>query len=494
MVNAPEWVFDSLPYGVLLLDAQNYVKRANKEAQRFFGRQAEVGGHFSQRLPAGQHRLPSPEAGSAGLVAEVLEGPPGSELWLYVFREDSQVAWVSEDTERMAFEDPLTGLPNWNILSQFVDHSCSQSQRYQRSSALLRVDLDHLRQVNNDLGRTGGDEVLVQAAQRLQNLVRSSDIVGRLEGDKFLILLTELTADRGVRSSETGHLPVRARAAVVAMRLNAAFRQPFIVGEAQVACPVSIGVAVCPEDAILPGEWVEAAELALQHSKEAGGDSHELYAEALKQQHELKKDRHRQMEEALRDGGLAFRWLPVMGPEPLEHYWWQWPAQSIDGPEVPDWIDSAGLHGPWGKWQKAYLESQKGQCDRLAPLPSVWLNPGVDTGFLLQPGWIWEVDEVVLHHRYRLQSLLQLQDKGLKWILSCSSRGLQNLSLLGKLQPKMMKFPLPPKPTFEHERLLMASAQVAEAFGIELLVCLDQDSEPRQLMSKLSPRWMLRTP
>ena len=494
MVSSPDWVFDRLPYGVLLLDSQNYVVRSNKEAQRFFGQQAEKGQRFSQRLPVGQHRLPSPEAGSTGFVVEVLEGPPASEQWLYVFREDAQVVWVSEDTERMAFEDPLTGLPNWNILSQFVDHSCSQSQRYQRSSALLRVDLDHLRQVNNELGRTGGDEVLVQAAQRLQNNVRSSDIVGRLEGDQFLILLTELTADRAASSSDADKLAVRARAAVVARRLNAAFREPFEVAETQVACPVSIGVAVCPEDARLPNEWMQAAELALQHSKEGGGDSHELYAEALKQEHELKQDRHRQMDEALRQGGLSFDWLPVMGPEPLEHYWWQWPSQSLQGPEVPDWIESAGLHAAWGKWQKSYLETQKGSCDRLAPLASAWLNPGVDTSFLLQPGWLWEVDEGVLHHRYRLQSLLQLQDKGLAWVLNCSSRGLQNLSLLAKLQPKMMKFPLPPKPTFEHERLLQASAQVAEAFNIELLVTLAQNADPRALLSKLSPRWLLRTP
>lgn len=495
MVNTPDWVLENLPYAILLLDSQNYVQRANKQAQRSFGQQAEVGSHFSQKLPAGTHRLPSPEAGSPGWVVDVVAGPAGNELWVYIFREDTQVAWVSEDTERMAFEDPLTGLPNWNILSQFVEHSCSQSQRYQRSSALLRVDLDHLRHVNLDLGRSAGDEVLVQAAQRLQNNVRSSDIVGRVEGDHFLILLTELTADRTPRSGETGHLPVRARAGVVAMRLNVAFRQPFTVGDGQVTCPCSIGVAVCPEDARLPSEWMQAAELALAQAKENGGDSHELYAEALKQQHELKKDRHKQMEEALKEGGLAFRWLPVMGPEPLEHYWWEWPSQNLEGPEVPDWIESAGLQAAWGKWQKKYLESENGSTtDRLAPLPPAWLNPGFDTAFLLQPGWLWEVSEGVLHHRLRLQSLLQLQDKGLNWVLSCSSRGLQNLSLLGKLQPKMLKFPLPGKATFEHERLLQASAQVAESFNIELLITLQPGAEPRQLLSKLSPRWLLRTP
>lgn len=495
MVNSPDWMLDSLPYAVLLLDAQNYVISSNREASRTFGQQAEPGQRFAQKLPVGQHRLPSPEAGAPGLVVDVLEGPAESEQWLYIFREDAQVAWVSEDTERMAFEDPLTGLPNWNIISQFVEHSCSQSQRYQRSSALLRLDLDNLKMINADLGRNCGDEVLIQAAQRLQNNIRSSDIVGRLKGDQFMILLTELTADRGnTRPGGTGDLPVRARAAVVAARLNVAFRQPFVVSETSVSCPVSIGVAVCPEDALLTNEWIQAAEMALQHSKEKGGDSHELYAEGLKQQHELKKDRHRQMEQALKEGALTFSWLPVLGPEPMEHYWWHWPELFLSGPEVRDWIESAGLQTGWAKWQKKYLEGQSNPTTRLAPLPAAWLNPGFDTAFLLAPGWAWEVDEATLHHRYRLQNLLQLQDKGLNWVLNCSGRGLQNLSVLGKLQPKIIKFPLPARPSQEQERLILASAQVAEAFNIDLLVTLEQGVDPPALLQRLAPRWLLRTP
>lgn len=494
MVSTPDWLLDSLPYAVLVLDSQHYVQNSNPEARRFFGQQADKGSHFSHQLTPGQHRLPSPEAGSAGWVVDVVEAPSNQRL--YIFREDAQVAWVSEDTERMAFEDPLTGLPNWNILAQFVEHSCSQAQRYMRSSALLRVDLDHLRHVNSELGRSSGDEVLLQAAQRLQNNVRSSDIVGRLEGDRFLVLLTELTADRGgttARGSDSGHLPVRGRAAVVANRLIAAFRQPFQVAEAEIKCSASIGVAVCPEDARLTNEWMEAAELSLNRAKENGGDSCELYAEALKQSHQLKKERHAALEEALRGDSLTFRWLPVLGPEALEHYWPEWASQEMQGLEILDLVDSAGLHGLWAKWEKGYLESQRGEATRLAPLASAWLNPGVDTAFLLQPGWLWEVDEGLLQHRYRLESLLHLQEKGLNWALKCSSRGLQSLAVLGKLQPAMLKLPIPAKPSFEHDRLLTASARVAEAFKIELLVSLPKDADP-PLVGKLQPRWLVRTP
>lgn len=489
MVTSLDWVIDHFPYAVMVVDLQNYVVRANRLAQRSFGQQAEVGSHFPQHFSAGQHRLPSPEAGASGWVVEVVENTSHR---LYVFREDAQVAWVSEDTERLAFEDPLTGLPNWNILSQFVDHSCSQSQRYNRSSALLRVDLDQLAQVNSDLGRSAGDEVLIQAAQRLQNNVRSSDIVGRLDGDEFLVLLTELTAERG-GSQDGSPLHVRGRAAVVAQRLVSAFRQPFTVAEAQVTCTVSIGVAVCPEDARVPAEWMELAQLAMQHAKDAGGDSNVLYAEALKQQLQLKQDRQKQLEVDLKEGHLAFRWLPVMGPDPLEHYWWQWPKAELEGPEVRDWIDSSGLHAAWGKWQRTYLEGQKGNAPRLAPLPSTWLNPGMDQQFLFDPDWLWEIDEGVLHHSLRLRTLLHLQDRGLPWVLSCN-RGLQNLSLLGKLQPKMISLLVPAKLSFEHERLLLASAQVAEAFQMELLVRLTPGAEQRELLGRLSPRWMVQLP
>ena len=77
-------------------------------------------------------------------------------------------------------------------------------------------------------------------------------------------------------------------------------------------------------------------------------------------------------------------------------------------------------------------------------------------------------------------------------MLNCGSRGLQSLAVLGKLQPKMLKLPIPAKPSFEHERLLMASARVAEAFKIELLVALPKDADP-PLVGKLQPRWLVRT-
>lgn len=494
MVGTGDWLFEEFPFAVVLLSPQHQVVDSNAEARRSFGQDAEVGSRFPQRFPVGQHRLPSPEAGTSGWVLEVRQNPPENPGWVYIFREDPEVSWVSEDTERLAFEDPLTGLPNWNILSQFVDHSCSQSQRYMRSSALLRVDLDQLRHVNLELGRAAGDEVLVQAAQRLQNNVRSSDIVGRLEGDQFLILLTELTADRGANRGEGAQLPVRQRAAVVADRLNKAFRQPFEVAEAQVTCHVSVGVAVCPEDARLPNEWKEAAELALAHCREAGGDSYVLYAEALQKQHQQKQERHKQLEDALRGDQLSFRWLEVEGPEPLEHYWWQW--EHLQGPELRDSLDSAGLFAAWGKWQKAYLtaeQNQAGDKARLAPLPPAWLNPGFDTQFMLSSDWLWEVDENTLQHRHRLQNLVQLQEKGLRWVLGCTSRGLQNLSLLGRLQPELLKLPLPSRPSSEQARLLRASAQVAHSLGIGLLVAQPQGAPP-ELLQSLRPEWVLHLP
>lgn len=479
---------------MLVLDAQGYVLQANGEARRSFGQQAEPGSHFPQRFPAGQHRLPSPEAGSPGWVVDVVDNLPEPTNKVYLFRADAEVGWISEETERLAFEDPLTGLPNWNILSQFVDHSCSQSQRYLRSSALLRVDLDHLRGINQDWGRSSGDEVLVQAAQRLQNNVRSSDIVGRLEGDQFLVILTELTAERSDKKPESANMQVRNRAAVVADRLTKAFRQPFAIADTQVNSTVSIGVAVCPEDARLPAEWMQAAELALGRAKENGGDAHELYAEALKQQHQLKQDRHRQLEQALRQGELAFDWLPVEGPTPLQHYWWMWRDHNLQGPEVKDALEAAGLHSQWGRWQKQHLEQLEGsEYTRLAPLPASWLNPGFDTSVLLKSGFWWEVEEGALHHRHRLDALCNLQEKGLQWVLGCSTRGLQNLSLLGKAQPRLLRLSLPARWTPEQRRLHVASARVADSLGIEVLAMLPKKaSATREMLKEVNARYVLK--
>lgn len=489
MVNA---ILEGLPYGMLVLDVQGYVLQANEEARRSFGQQADAGQRFPQRFGAGQHRLPSPEAGSPGWIVDVVDNVPEPGQKLYLFRADADVQWISEDTERLAFEDPLTGLPNWNILSQFVEHSCSQSQRYLRSSALLRLDLDNLRSINQDWGRSSGDEVLVQAAQRLQNNVRSSDIVGRLEGDQFLVILTELTADRSEHKPATAALHVRGRAAVVAERLNKAFRQPFPVADTQVNTTVSIGVAVCPEDARQPAEWMEAAELALAKSKENGGDGFELYAEALKQQHQQKQDRHRQLEQALRQGSLTFQWLPVQGPTTLEYYWWTWPEQALEGPEVRDAVELAGLQSLWGRWQKQLVEKlESSDSTRIAPLPPAWLNPGFDTSLLLGEGFWWEIEEAALHHRPRLEALLQLQERGMQWVLGCSSRGLQNLTLLGRAQPRLLHLRLPARWSPELRRLHEATARVAQGFGIELLASVPKDAD-EELLREIQPTYTLR--
>ena len=491
MVTSIDWVWDRLPYAMLVLDEQYYVVRSNEEALKAFGQQAEPGSHFVQHYPAGQHRLPSPEAGASGWVLDVVAGQPGQ--WLYLFREEAQVSWTSQDTERLAFEDPLTGLPNWNILSQFVEHSCSQSQRYLRSSALLKVDLDQLRQVNSEFGRSSGDEVLTQSAQRLQHQVRSSDIVGRLDGDQFLVILTELSNERAAAAGQSTILHVRARAAVVAERLVKAFRQPFQVADTQLHCPISVGVAICPEDARLASDWVLAAELALGQSKEQGGDRYSLYAEALKQQFEERQDLHKRLEAAFKeDHSLEFDWLPVLGPEPLEYYWWRWPNAQLSGPEVRDWLESGGLGAAWARWQKNYLKP--GGPPRVAPLPPSWLSPGFDSAFLLQENWLWEVNEALLFNPQRMQALLHLQERGLKWVLACSSRGLQSLSTLGKLQPKILNLAMPHRVSFEQERLLLASAQVAECLGLELLLSMPANAPHSPLVSRLKATWMLNLP
>lgn len=502
-------LLDQLPVGVVVTDSDGYVVESNATARRFFGADGEPGGRFPQQFGPGSHRLPSPEAGVSGWSLEVVADPERAGHRILVVREDAQVSWTSEDTERLAFEDPLTGLPNWNILHQFVEHSCSQSQRYGRSSALLRVDLDHLRQINQELGRTTGDEILVEAAQRLQNNVRSSDIVGRLEGDQFLILLTELSSERSGARPETGDMSVQARAAVVAERLCRAFVQPMGDSDEKVQCTVSVGVSVCPDDARQSHDWMATAELALSHCKEKGGNGYELFAEALRQEHESRQDRTRQLDAALKIAGacddpaaLGFNWLAVQpssdATDPLQavsYYAWRWPAGHLAGPEVQDALTVGNLLPAWGRWQKSYLESLPEESGvRVAPLPPAWLHPSFDAGLLLRSGWWWEVQEEMLQHRSRLLALLALQDRGLQTVLACSSRGLQNLGLLGRLQPRLLRLPVPLRPTPEVQRLQKATAQVARSFAIDLLACVSPEGAAPDHLKSLAPDFTVQLP
>lgn len=188
-------------------------------------------------------------------------GQLGQHLNLAHERIDGLLAELgSRNTElqRMAMVDPLTGLPNRRLFRELFEHAQQVARRSQHTMALLFIDLDRFKQINDTLGHPAGDELLRTIAQRLRGVVRGSDIVGRLAGDEFVALLPEVRGPEAV--------------AQTALRIIHAVETPVpLAGQAVVMqVSASVGVAMYPGDGHAFDELLAQADQAMYRAKAAG--------------------------------------------------------------------------------------------------------------------------------------------------------------------------------------------------------------------------------
>ena len=149
-------------------------------------------------------------------------------------REDAAKIANDARVEYLAYHDGLSGLPNRGLFSKLLTRSIKMAHRHQRRLAVLFLDLDRFKQINDTLGHEAGDQLLQEVARRLQSCLRDSDTVARLGGDEFVVLLPEL---------ESGEY-----AAVVAQKIRSALEQPFSLLGQDIRVTASVGICTYPED------------------------------------------------------------------------------------------------------------------------------------------------------------------------------------------------------------------------------------------------------
>ncbi|TVR96170.1 MAG: GGDEF domain-containing protein, partial [Trueperaceae bacterium] len=158
--------------------------------------------------------------------------------------------------ERLASHDPLTGLPNRRLFQDRLEQTVARAHRRKSGVALLYLDLDGFKDVNDTLGHDVGDELLEAAAKRLVEQVRAEDTVARLGGDEFGVILADVAQ--------------REDAGLVAEKLGEAIDAPFSLRGRNVLVGVSIGIALYPDDARLSDGLMKAADVAMYRVKQEG--------------------------------------------------------------------------------------------------------------------------------------------------------------------------------------------------------------------------------
>jgi diguanylate cyclase (GGDEF)-like protein/PAS domain S-box-containing protein len=182
-----------------------------------------------------------------------------------------------EAEERIAFlasHDSLTGLPNRAMLEDHLSVALARAERNGRAVALLYLDLDNFKLVNDSLGHQAGDELLRQVAGRLGEITRSTDVVARQGGDEFLLLLSDLEPDP---ADDPGH-GAEEIAGLMARKIVSRLQVPFTLPEGELALSTSVGISIYPADAASADHLMRHADSAMYDAKRRGRGGYQFYA------------------------------------------------------------------------------------------------------------------------------------------------------------------------------------------------------------------------
>jgi len=222
---------------------------------------------FDARAPIGPDGdIVDAVAAGVNFMGEELEAS-FSEIERRIADRTAKLTLATQELGRRALHDELTGLPNRALFWEHLHHRVALADRRQTGFAVLFVDLDDFKAVNDTLGHAAGDRLLVDLASRLRAALRTGDTAARVGGDEFVVLLDDVATTEA--------------ALVVAQRLSEALRAPYELGTEQRIVMASVGVAVGPAGFRTADEVVAAADAAMYDAKRRGGGRSVLYNEDL---------------------------------------------------------------------------------------------------------------------------------------------------------------------------------------------------------------------
>jgi diguanylate cyclase (GGDEF)-like protein/PAS domain S-box-containing protein len=269
---------------------------------------------------------------------------------------------------QLAHYDELTGLPNRVMFNQALEHALSHARRENRGLALLFVDLDRFKNINDTLGHDAGDRLLRHMAERLKGSLREADLVARFGGDEFMVLLEDLSDSH--------------YAAAAAEKLLAAIAQPLTLGQQEFHLSASIGISAFPDDGSDPRMLQKHADIAMYRAKERGRNCWHFYSpttdthslERLKLEGDLRRALERDELELHYQPKLHMASGRVTGMEALLR--WRHPELGMVPPAkfIP-LAEETGLIVPIGEWvlRRAVQQAKQIQQLKLRPM-SVAVN------------------------------------------------------------------------------------------------------------------------
>jgi len=384
-------VFEQSPQGIMITDAQHRIRKVNAAFTAITGwRQSEVLGRRASMLSAGRD--------APGLRAEMQEALDAGNIWvgeLWSRRRDGEVypenrtvvavkgddqrlqhyvstfsdisaeKFAAERIHRLAHYDATTELPNRVLLQDRLLHAINRVVRGGGRLALLFLDLDGFKLINDTYGHSAGDEVLRLVGVRLTSRLRKADIVARVGGDEFAVVLSDVEHDNDVQTTCDQLLEV--------------ITEPYDLSGQASRVTTSIGIAMFPEDGSDVQTLLKHADAAMYRAKESGKNRYAFYEPEMNQRAEERLQLTRQLRRALDRGEFSLCYQPqydlasgrLVGVEALVRW------RDADGNDVPPSLfipvaEDSGLIVPLGNWVLKHACQQAQQ----------WREQGLEFGRL----------------------------------------------------------------------------------------------------------------
>lgn len=226
--------------------------------------------------------------------------------YISVFSDITEQKEADSKIHNMAFYDPLTALPNRRLLLDRIEHALAVARRHQRYGAVIFLDLDHFKLLNDSLGHQVGDELLMQVAARLTSVLRKEDTPARLGGDEFVILLhpdlnsLTMAADHAIAAAE---------------KIKAALNRTFFLASYQHQISTSIGIALFPDNHESTDVILQQADTAMYRSKASGRNTISFYHPSMQEAADLRINMENDLRIAIKQSQFSLYYQPLVDNE-----------------------------------------------------------------------------------------------------------------------------------------------------------------------------------
>ncbi|MET0847491.1 MAG: phosphodiesterase DibA [Pseudomonas sp.] len=384
-------VFDCTREGVLVTDSNGLIVHVNRAFMEITGYSLkEVMGQRPSLFKSGRHSADFYQAMFATLhridewSGEIWNRRKSGEIYpqwqtirvihddqgrpshyVAVFSDISAIKNSEHELKHLAHHDPLTDLPNRLLFTDRTEQALTSAQLHKRGCALLMIDLDHFKMINDSLGHTVGDQLLKAVAERLQALLGPEITLARLGGDEFAVLAESC--------------PQLMQAAALAQRIIDGLKEPFLIGGHQLFINTSIGISLFPGDATSAEQLLRNADSALFKAKSAGRDGYALYTEELTAHAQNRVETAVELRRALEQQELRVYYQPVhdlgtrrlVGVEALVR--WEHPKRGLVSPaEFIPIAERTGLIAEIDNWV------MRQACQQMC----LWQQAGVALSFV----------------------------------------------------------------------------------------------------------------